>query len=1228
MNQILNNYCLCCFFLCCFTFSAVNGQQLDHVLGEILIQFEEGVSHELLIQQIRNEEKADANIAIKRQLSTPSPIHLLTFDQNAINEFHFLDRLRRHPKVIHAQFNHFVESRVIPNDPMFGLQWHFINDGTNGGLVDADLDIDMAWDQTTGGLTETGDSIVICVVDEGFDLGHEDFGDNIWRNYAEIPNNGIDDDGNGFIDDYLGWNVMTSDDDIVTDNEGLMHGTPVTGIIGAKGNNGIGVSGVNWNVKLMIVVRGNTEAEILEAYSYPFFERQKFNESAGSEGSFVVAINTSWGINFGQPSNSPLWCAFYDSLGSVGIVSPAATINSEQDVDVVGDLPTACPSEFLISLTSIDNTNTKVPNAGYGASSIDMAAYGKMVATTAPNNEYIFVDGTSLTSPQVSGTIALMYAACPSLAALAKSNPPEAAIQAKNIILSSTVPNPSLQGITVQAGHLNINKCFENLLANCDFSGCYGPYFISTSEIQGTSATLNWIADSNNNSVNLRYRKKGASNWIQIENLESPHTLTELTLCTDYEYQLKPVCDDFPGIFSSIIEFQTDGCCVPPSSANTIPSADAVQISWSSVLAAESYALRYRNIDSLNWNQIESENTSVLISQLTTCTNYEFQIKSYCDGGADSAFSDLFTFVTKDCGLCLDLSYCPGSGPNLSSNTWISEVNVGAIQNSSANENGGYSKFTFLSTELFRSYYEFVELKTDHQFFESESIFKIWIDYNQNGEFEEDQELAFDPVSKSSEKIGYIAIPSNAKLGSTRMRIAVRDEDYPACGTWGFSGEVEDYCVDIIEATGCLKPLNIRAVGEGTSATATWFGLLVSEGFTLRLSLAGKNDWQYFQATGQNFVFENLIPCTAYELQVQTNCADGNSEFTSSVFFETSNCGACLDQDYCTPPPAISTFEWIKTVSLNTLYNESDGNNGYTFFDQSTTDLIAGNTYTIELSPDFANSNFEEYFRVWIDFNQDGQFNNEEELVFAPDSSTSGPQSGTIMIPIDALEGSTRMRVSMKYQEPTLDACDGNYGGEIEDYCINIFQDDNSACPFPSASKVFAVSPFAYQVIWQNQDNVSVYHLRYRLENSGDNWITLSTTSSELTLDNLSICANYEYQIQTICELGISAYSESFYLVTDCVTSIGQNTEWAAGVHIFPNPFVQQIELKLPSPGVYEVALYDLQGTLQDYHEFEIRDYPSAQLMLKQGLPSGVYWLKIKQGDRSTVRKVVKLIND
>jgi subtilisin family serine protease len=138
--------------------------------------------------------------------------------------------------------------------------------------------------------------------------------------------------------------------------------------------------------------------------------RRLYNETDGEKGAFVVATNASWGINGGEPADSPLWCAMYDSLGAQGVLNCGATANNNVDVDVVGDLPTACPSDFMISVTATNIDDMRTFSA-YGATTIDVGAPGDNVYTTSISGGYGTTSGTSFASPLTAGVIGLLYSA-------------------------------------------------------------------------------------------------------------------------------------------------------------------------------------------------------------------------------------------------------------------------------------------------------------------------------------------------------------------------------------------------------------------------------------------------------------------------------------------------------------------------------------------------------------------------------------------------------------------------------------------------------------------------------------------------------------------------------------------------------------------------------------------------------------------------------------------------
>lgn len=376
--------------------------------------------------------------------------------------------LSREPAVLALQPNHRLQRREIPSDPSFNLQWGLFNDG-GAGTAGADIDATEAWDISTGGVTALGDTIVIAVVDDGFDLDHEDLW--FWINRSEIPGDTLDNDGNGYVDDVVGWNA-------VADTSALpvaFHGTHVCGIAAARGNNGIGVTGVTWSTPVLPVYSTLEEDDVVAAYGYVHAMRKLYDASGGARGAFVVTVNSSFGIDFAQPEDYPIWCAMYDSLGALGILCPAATINALLDVDAIGDVPTACASDFLVAVTNTDDDD-ELRSAGYGRTQIDLGAPGTGVYSTIPGSNYGFNTGTSMATPHVAGTVALMMAAaCERFATDYRLDPPGMARLLKHYLLAGAEPIPDLVDRSVSGGRLNVRRALDSLLADyCGVSGLGG----------------------------------------------------------------------------------------------------------------------------------------------------------------------------------------------------------------------------------------------------------------------------------------------------------------------------------------------------------------------------------------------------------------------------------------------------------------------------------------------------------------------------------------------------------------------------------------------------------------------------------------------------------------------------------------------------------------------------------------------------------------------------------
>lgn len=392
------------------------------------------------------------NFQLKKEIAPSLNVIAIGFNtQYATNEV--LKLIKAQDQVVVAQANHTgVEQRVVPNDADYSSQWAV------GSSVVGRMYAPEAWEYTTGGTTALGDEIIIAIIDGGFDLDHEDV--EYYQNPNEIAGDGIDNDNNGYIDDVSGWNAYNSNGTISSD----YHGQHVAGIAGAKGNNGYGVAGVNWDAKILpIAGSSGYESIVLEAYGYVHALRKKYNTTNGAEGAFVVVTNSSFGIDLGDPANYPLWCAFYDSLGVQGIISCGATANANYNIDTQGDVPTACSSDYLIAVTNTQLDGTKINGAGYGATTIDLGAPGTSIYSTLPNDNYGSLTGTSMATPQVAGAVALMYAGmCQKRLDDFSGNPGDLALAVRDSIIEhGTSAFSSLDGITVSGGILNLQKCIE-----------------------------------------------------------------------------------------------------------------------------------------------------------------------------------------------------------------------------------------------------------------------------------------------------------------------------------------------------------------------------------------------------------------------------------------------------------------------------------------------------------------------------------------------------------------------------------------------------------------------------------------------------------------------------------------------------------------------------------------------------------------------------------------------
>ena len=419
-------------------------------LGQLLVKFKPQVVPENFMVGFQTYARDGGGIWLEKKLSKAANINLIGYDTLTVNALNLLEEIKKDPQVEYACFDISVESRGdMPDDPNLASQWGLFTIGT-----------EKVWELTKGGVSALGDTIVVAILDTGFDINHEDLKGNIWINKGEKPGDKMDNDQNGYIDDVSGWNFIHQNATHVADN----HGSSVAGIIGAKGNNGKGISGMNWHVKLM-VFETRLVSDIIAAYDYIIDQRERYNRTKGKQGAFVVTTNASFGVNKIKCVDQPLWGEMYDRLGAAGILSAAGAANNPWNVDEVGDMPTTCKSDYLMTVLNTNPKDERYAGSAFGAVSIDMGAPGQNSYSTRNNNEYGVFHGNSAAAPHLAGAIALLYSIPrQKLAEDAMAFPAQTAMKIRNLLLNNVDKVPSLVSLTSTGGRLNVFSSMLKLL--------------------------------------------------------------------------------------------------------------------------------------------------------------------------------------------------------------------------------------------------------------------------------------------------------------------------------------------------------------------------------------------------------------------------------------------------------------------------------------------------------------------------------------------------------------------------------------------------------------------------------------------------------------------------------------------------------------------------------------------------------------------------------------------
>lgn len=451
------------------------GQKTDKAFadGEVLVKFKSGV---------KRAEIAQTNAAMGANLleTLGDTRWVRVRIPEGLTVEKAVEKYREFGEIEVVQPNFYYRLAATPNDPQY----------TNTGLYGlGKISAPAAWDLTTGSAT-----VVVADIDTGMRYTHEDLAANAWTNAGETPNNGLDDDGNGFADDYYGYDFRYNDPDPADENG---HGTHTAGTIGATGNNGIGITGVNWNVKLMTIKiysasgTDSTSAMLVNAYNYIRMMKQRGVNIRVTNNSYADCPEA---CGYDQATKDAL-----DALGEAGVLNVFAAGNNGRNIETQPIYPASYDSPHILTVASSTSTDARSGFSNFGATSVDLAAPGSGVYSTynGSNTSYASLSGTSMATPHVAGAAALLSAYNPNLSAASL----------KATLMNTVDVLAAWNGVVKSGGRLNVQRALTNQTI-CSFNLSQTNLIAPT---KGGYFTVNVTA-----AQNCDYAVKSGANWISV----------------------------------------------------------------------------------------------------------------------------------------------------------------------------------------------------------------------------------------------------------------------------------------------------------------------------------------------------------------------------------------------------------------------------------------------------------------------------------------------------------------------------------------------------------------------------------------------------------------------------------------------------------------------------------------------------------------------------------------
>ncbi|UCH92378.1 MAG: S8 family serine peptidase, partial [Candidatus Aminicenantes bacterium] len=639
-----------------------------------------------------------------------------------------VSNLQNTPGIRYAGFDYQVSIFQTPNDPKFSELWGMHNTGQTGGTADADIDAPEAWDLATG-----SSGVIIAVIDTGVDYNHTDLSPNMWRNPGEVAGNGVDDDGNGYIDDIYGIDAYNSDSDPYDDH---FHGTHCAGTVGAKGNDGFGVVGVNWDVKIMALKflgsggSGPTSGAVT-CMDYVIDQKQK--------GQNIIATSNSWG---GGGADQNLLDAI-NTAGNLGVLFVAAAGNNSADNDTYNYYPSNYNTEYIISVAATDHNDQLASFSSWGANSVELGAPGVSVVSDSPGNGFRTLNGTSMATPHVAGAVGL----------LASVFPNDTPLERKARICDYVDPIPALSGKTITGGRLNVYQAVQS-----------APFVV---------AKFSW---TKNGDLTRVFTDESTANYCTITgwswNFGDGNTSTQQNPTHTYAsagfYDVTLTVTADTGASDSETQTLWAGPNQAPTADFTYSTPGGFQATFTDQSTDPDGTIAGWNWDFGDGGTSTQQNPT---HQYQYPGTYSVTLIATDDEGASDS-------VTKD--VVVPLSYCASSASSANP-VAITNVEIGPLSNSSGKST--YSDFMNMTANMNRGQTYTVTITTDSSFWDCYT--RIYIDYNLDGDFNDANEIAFEVFITTGSYTGEMTIPSSGVVTGKKvgMRVSAKTNSYRApCG--------------------------------------------------------------------------------------------------------------------------------------------------------------------------------------------------------------------------------------------------------------------------------------------------------------------------------------------------------------------------------------------------------------------------------------------------------------